>query len=258
MLRYFVYGNYIDEVLMMRNVKDSESLRKDLDLYFVHDGLFSCRALVDEDGVIVERARYDVYGQPEIWLITDVTGDGIHNNDDYPAYRDSYQKSECDADYNWMADYNNDGTVNNDWTIYGRFYQKSVPAGYESFFKNPYYFTGRRIDALDKSTYDDPDAFDLQHSRNRTYDFYTGRFLQYDPLGVRDEICIIAFNDTGNPLFPRNFDAQEQYKDGMNLYEYVKSSPISKGDPYGLSLPSEEPTTEPPRTQRFLRKRKYF
>ena len=66
LLRYFVYGNYIDEPVMMRNVIDSEERIKDVDLYFVHDALYNCRALVDEDGRVVERTRYDAYGNPQV------------------------------------------------------------------------------------------------------------------------------------------------------------------------------------------------
>ena len=48
----------------------------------------------------------------------------------------------------------------------------------------------------------------IQYNRNRYYDYYTGRWLTQDPLG---------------------------YVDGMNLYEYVKSNPITAKDPAGLS-----------------------
>ncbi|MEE9402258.1 MAG: RHS repeat-associated core domain-containing protein, partial [Desulfobacteria bacterium] len=68
---------------------------------------------------------------------------------------------------------------------------------------NPYYFTGRRLDVLDN------DNLLTMYYRHRTYDTYTARFLQQDPLG---------------------------YVDGMNLYEYVKSNTVAGSDPYGLAL----------------------
>ena len=61
---------------------------------------------------------------------------------------------------------------------------------------NPYLFTGRRLD----------EETGLYHYRNRYYDPVFGRFISRDPEG---------------------------YKDGMNLYEYVKSNPITGLDPYG-------------------------
>ena len=47
----------------MRNLNDAEADIVDLDFYYVHDALYNCRALVDEDGVIMERTTYDVYGK---------------------------------------------------------------------------------------------------------------------------------------------------------------------------------------------------
>ena len=47
----------------------------------------------------------------------------------------------------------------------------------------------------------------IQYNRNRYYDYYTGRWLTYDPLG---------------------------YVDGLNLYEYPRSNPVILVDPSGL------------------------
>jgi RHS repeat-associated protein len=69
---------------------------------------------------------------------------------------------------------------------------------------NPYMFTGRRYD---------PEA-GLYYYRARYYDYYTGRFLQPDPI---------------------------RYDDGMNLYTYCDSNPANCYDPGGLS--SEPPLT---------------
>lgn len=62
---------------------------------------------------------------------------------------------------------------------------------------NPYMFTGRRQD----------EESGVYYYRARYYDCEGGRFLQRDPLG---------------------------YVDGVNLYEYVASSPERSLDPYGV------------------------
>ena len=65
-----------------------------------------------------------------------------------------------------------------------------------SAFANVYHFTGRRFDG----------QIGLYYYRNRFYDPRSGRFISRDPLG---------------------------YVDGMNLYEYVQSSPPNNVDPLG-------------------------
>jgi RHS repeat-associated protein len=59
--------------------------------------------------------------------------------------------------------------------------------------------------------------------RNRYYNPETGRFLTNDPLGI-----------TPNPQSPNVFNIKNQYTDGMNLYECVKSNPLIENDAHGL------------------------
>jgi len=56
-IRYFVYGNYIDEVLLMRRISVST------DYYYGHDHLYSPAVLFTSTGSIVERYEYDAYGK---------------------------------------------------------------------------------------------------------------------------------------------------------------------------------------------------
>jgi RHS repeat-associated protein len=65
-----------------------------------------------------------------------------------------------------------------------------------------YLFTGRELDSLDTN------ALKLYYYRARTYSPTLGRFIQRDPIG---------------------------YVDGMNLYEYVRSTPVNKIDFLGLA-----------------------
>ena len=64
-------------------------------------------------------------------------------------------------------------------------------------------FTGRTLDTLDSG------ALEIMYYRHRYTDPFTGRFLQQDPMG---------------------------YKDGLNLYEYVKSNPQNAFDPNGRDI----------------------
>jgi len=76
----------------------------------------------------------------------------------------------------------------------------------ESLINNAYTFTGRRLDTLDSGD------LVIMYYRARYYSPNTGRFLSRDPIG---------------------------HKDGMNLYQYVISSPVKYMDPYGLEIPPE-------------------
>jgi len=57
--RWFVYGNYIDEALLMVDTTG----QSDVDYYYTSDHLFSAAALLDDTGDVLERYEYDAYGQ---------------------------------------------------------------------------------------------------------------------------------------------------------------------------------------------------
>ena len=54
----FVYGNYIDEVLVMNDGTD--------DYYYLHDHLYSPVALLNASGSVIERYEYDAYGKMQV------------------------------------------------------------------------------------------------------------------------------------------------------------------------------------------------
>ncbi len=58
--RYFVYGNYIDEPLVMHRQNDGE------DYYYGQDHLYSTVVLLDDGGNVAERYEYDAYGTAHI------------------------------------------------------------------------------------------------------------------------------------------------------------------------------------------------
>ncbi|NLK40499.1 MAG: hypothetical protein GX298_00395 [Planctomycetes bacterium] len=83
--------------------------------------------------------------------------------------------------------------------------------------------TGREIDELDFDAAG-PCLYHM-HYRHRDYSPQLGRFLQHDPLGIR-------------PVYRnlRQIAAFNQYRDGMSVYEYVKSNSIAGLDPTGKAL----------------------
>jgi len=155
-LRDFIYGNYIDEVLVMTDSNEDA-------YYYFHNHIYSSIALIDENGNVVERYEYNAYGSPTI--------------------------------------YNNDFSQTYDVSQYG----------------NPFFLTGRQMDSLDS------DALRLGYNRTRYLDYYTGRWLSHDPLGV-----IPA--DHGYNIFAPKI----QYALSSNLFKYVSNQPINDLDPYGL------------------------
>ncbi len=164
--REYVYGNYLDEVLI--KVEDNE------DIYYAHDHLFSVVALIDDEGDVIERYEYDAYGHCTFLA----------------------------ADFSQLANQ-------------------------QSAYDNTRLFTGKPLDILDNGNNR------KQYNNNRVYDPPTGRWLQREPLGVRDGICLVNFRVTGSPLFHRQFCVNKQYKDSMNLHEYSLSNPIIFVDPSG-------------------------
>ena len=120
-------------------------------------------ALLDDEGMVLERYEYDAYGQPALW----------------------------------DAGYTSERSTSN--------------------YDNPCLFTGRRIDFLDDEN------LTLQYSRNRYYEYDTGRWLTHDPIG----------NITG-PQNSYRIVHFRQYHDGLSLYEYVKSSPVNRFDSSGM------------------------
>jgi len=74
-------------------------------------------------------------------------------------------------------------------------------------------------------------ASDAQ-ARHRVYHPTVGRFMQRDPVGTPNESPLTR--NLSAPQFTRR-DPVAQYRDGMSLYQYVRSSPSGYVDPMGLS-----------------------
>jgi RHS repeat-associated protein len=124
--RYYVWGNYVDELLMM--YRDSDASK-----YFVcHNQIYSPEALLSSTGSIVERYDYDAYGKPLIY--TDAGTDGTwFTSDDTNSVTSAkglvYFFTGRELDHvDVMLHLYNYRARNYD-PLYGRFLQRD-PAGY--------------------------------------------------------------------------------------------------------------------------------
>ena len=205
--RYFVYGNLllkIDEVLLMHSYVNMGGRSTTGDYYYAHDHLYSVRALFNSSGAVQERALYQAYGYPDMFMIGDYDHSGMIDWGDFTIHSGAWLATSNDLNYVWEVDNNNDDIV--DWGDYTRFtahWLWEVPDDFVSVFGSPYGFTGRRVDKLDDTT----DGLTLNYHRARYLDSSTGQWLTRDPL---------------------------EYVDGVNLYQYVKSMPTNLMDASGF------------------------
>jgi len=120
--RYYVYGNYIDEPLVMNDGTD--------DYYYAHDHLYSVVVLLDDSGNVVERYEYDAYGTATVF--TDMTDwqDESPTTASKSAFGNPYMFTGRRLDMldngNLLSQYSRHRTYD---TYTGRFYQHD-PKGY--------------------------------------------------------------------------------------------------------------------------------
>jgi len=98
---HYVYGNYIDEVLLMH--------RAGADVFYLHDHLYSPVALLSSAGSVIERYEYDAYGKVTVW------------NSDFSS---TYAYSQFDSPYTFtgreldVLDMQTTGGRQSDYAIY--------------------------------------------------------------------------------------------------------------------------------------------
>ena len=188
--------------------------------YYIQDGLYNVRALVSaREWLVEEETSYDVYGKAVTYLSGDFDRDGSLSAGDISVFNDSSGLSECDPNFDWRCDVDYSGLVDStDSNALIRNFGKGHASNQQSLFTNPYYFTGKRLDILDSG------GLELMSWPYRNYLTSLARWCQHDKLGM-----IPNDDNRINPFGPRN-----QYKDGLNLYEYVSSNPVIYVDPCGL------------------------
>ena len=212
--RRYVHGtSYVDERAILL-----EGEGDDLDsYYYLLQELYSVAGLMKKNGVLAEAYVYDAYGQVTPWVLppaADFDRSGNYTTDDLTAFSYEYGVSndgvptgdpvgdvdqDGDCDYFDMLDLLD---IWNDW------YEVEPVSLRVSSLGNSFFFTGRRLHFLDDtSQLGLHDNYQVQYNRRRHYLPGHGRWLQRDPAG---------------------------YVDGMNLYEYARSTPGLRTDDLGL------------------------
>jgi hypothetical protein len=81
----------------------------------------------------------------------------------------------------------------------------------------------------------EPGATLLGYNRNRTLHVGWGRFLQRDPNATGLPVQAgLGFHGEGLGTGVQRFDLGLHYGDGVNVYEYLRSTPLGGSDPAGL------------------------
>ncbi|RNC81192.1 MAG: hypothetical protein ED559_05165 [Phycisphaera sp.] len=173
--------------------------------YLLRDIQGSVVAVVDETGALHERVHYDPWGQARYSWPGDFDGDG---DGDVDATDGGYYTALTlpvaitNSSYNADLDLDFDGDIDlNDQTLFNTAgYKSALPAGSVSDRTGP-------DNPFGYASYLHRPETNLYLARHRHYDPIDGRWISRDPL---------------------------IYRDGMNLYQYVRSNPSRFSDSSGL------------------------
>ncbi len=220
-VRYYVHGpTYIDERVVMHNdpVGGGAPTTGSDYIYLLKD-LYTVAGLADERGWPVERYDYDAYGKVHmnrcavLPRAADFDGDGDVDQNDLTVLLDAYGGSgqAPNGPRGWRADLDGDGDVDgSDYVLFADAYNgagnpprppsPTVSVGsmglttssmVVSRVGNPFFFTGRRLDVLDKQDAGTPHHFTDDYAGLQVYDYRArimdpvlGRFSQRDPYGL--------------------------------------------------------------------------
>ena len=192
--RYFVYGNFIDELLMMHDCSADE------DYYACQDHLYSNVALVGRNGTVVERYEYDAYGKPTIYNadFTQTYSDSQYGNSYMFTGRrlDTLDNSGLKLQYNRNRYYNSE---------MGRWLTRD-PIGYPDGM-NPYeYVMSNPINSID--------ALGLSQCSNnecrKSNCCKMGQTLYIKRCWLRDPKIEINFNSRGKKILSKMITAGKQ------------------------------------------------
>ena len=218
--RQYVWGpQYVDELVQV-------NLPSNKDFWACQDSNYNVLGLVDSGGDLIERYEYTPYGQRTIFareynsntapLPGDANSDGVVDFLDFQVLLDHYQGSGGWA----QGDFSGDGTVDFiDFQILLDHWQQGLPDISDPLVTMPTMERGttdnaggmssstiRGISEVGHQGLMHDKEFGQVYNRARMYNPTMGRFLQRDPIG---------------------------HVDGMNLYQYVRSTPATYVDPTG-------------------------
>ena len=203
LLRYFVHGaTYIDEHALMRDLGLGQ------DRYYLLKELYTVAGLANSSGTVTDFYTYDAYGRlieeppPECTGLGELSAPGPGGESAGPAEPAGGPVAQggpigIDPSFECVAepDPSNPEPPPPPADCQGGFGQFTLESGGGSTPPpdNPFYFTGQRLDRLGdcwRPMYD---------YRARSYEPWHGRFLQRDPAGYGDAMCLYLYT-RGNPL----------------------------------------------------------
>ncbi len=206
MVQQFIHGTqYIDELVMVR-VKGKG------DLYVHQDANWNVIGLTDLAGSVVEAYTLSPYGELTV--------------DQETGYGDRDADGDVDATDKGTPGTDCTGTVTGACRVldldFDGDYDIDDANAFDSLPQGSMLHPGRMATNVDQpfghqGLLHEPEI-GMIHNRAREYDAVKRRFVQRDPL-------------TRRPT------AGSGYQDGLNLYQYVGSNPLSKTDPSGRVIP---------------------
>ncbi len=206
--RYHIHGpTYVDEHVVLHEAGATPA--QDKEYYYLLTSLYSVSGLADASGAVVERYRYDAYGMatwPSAVSYGDFNYDGKVDLRDFLIFQAAFSGESPCSEAGRICDSNGDGKVNlEDYRAFDAVWTGSGGSGATSSI-SPFRFTGQPLDFQLSDPTTGRTTLVLYHYRARGYDAYNGRFLQRDPA---------------------------EYADSANLYEYVRSQPLTELDSTG-------------------------
>ena len=189
-------GSYVDHIVLRDRDTDADGTLDEFQFY-CQNWRADVVAIIDEAGSQVEQIRYSPYGVPIVIPYSDQVEDGNVDFFDVSEFLDRHGS----ASYEVRADWDLNGTL--DFFDVSGFLadQGASPVagrGTQSNFDHRFGYAGYWYVA----------ERGLYHVRNRWYNPEDGVWLSRDPGG---------------------------YIDGFNLYQYVRSRPLTLFDPLGLA-----------------------
>ena len=231
-------GGYIDELIQVglnidpQNADTGTATENLCERFFwpLHNANFNVMALLNAGGVMVERYEYTPYGGRTVfshgWMLADFNNDGVVGQGDVDLVL-AHWGGTSDADQ--VAEAGDNGLVGQyELALVLNNYGSALPNDPQVHHPTAGSFRGDPDAGLYGVALNDIGHQGLMHdeeigkiyNRARILDPRLARFMQRDPWMA----------DLNLPT------AGDGYQDGMSLYEYLRSTPISGADPSGKAF----------------------